>query len=615
MRNDDDEKRALSRRELMLVAASTLSVAALPGCANRCHPGQPGRASEEPVVVDAHCHIFNIRDLPYRNFVTKTQMTEFGVLIGSALASAAEFVVAASMSGALGFEEYGALDGPAGTTPAPPKSTTAAERQVQEQADTVEVERALAKEFRTRLDEEREKRGIEGSVAQLELEELIELAGEVDESSAQWIKLHDDSVDIESGAARKEKRKLELVARGRSLLNFFRILRSSRREIAGALVRDNPQVSFFTPALVDLARWTGPDERFRHPLTEPDVSPARQVLLLEKVQRLAIRGQLPLSPPRKVAMHGFAAFCPRREVEQRPDEYPVDALHARNAQRIEAGTSEALAALETPARRDPLDGGDIHQSSLAAVRYAVEKAGFVGVKLYPPVGFKPLGNAGLDHLQDGQLGHRIDAALHRLYAWCEAEEIALIVHVGKTNSFHRNYVKFSQPRNWAPVLRLYPKLRLNLGHIGHEEGWLGGDTADAWATDAARLMQSYDHVHGDLGNAAMDSPQHSYVRLLRSLLRNPAFPRLRKKLMYGSDFFMNNLISVHPRFFTDMQKALAEIFAEFPGFQEDFNGRNALRLLGLASEDGKPVTGKAQQRLTRFYADLPKPAWLANTGA
>ena len=102
------------------------------------------------------------------------------------------------------------------------------------------------------------------------------------------------------------------------------------------------------------------------------------------------------------------------------------------------------------------------------MRDAVERAGFIGVKLYPPVGFLPLGNAGFS--PDAARGQALDQALRALYATCEAEEIPITAHASPGNEFALGYGQLAAPERWAPVLREFPNLRLNFGHFGHETG-------------------------------------------------------------------------------------------------------------------------------------------------
>jgi predicted TIM-barrel fold metal-dependent hydrolase len=125
---------------------------------------------------------------------------------------------------------------------------------------------------------------------------------------------------------------------------------------------------------------------------------------------------------------------------------------------------------------------------LSFVRTAVEVQGAVGVKLYPPMGFRASGNARLstrqaefdppdrpafrreleDALGAAETGGWIDRALEGLYRWCQAEGVPILAHTGPShagNSEARYYCR-AFPGYWEPVFRRYPGIRVNLGHFG-----------------------------------------------------------------------------------------------------------------------------------------------------
>jgi hypothetical protein len=65
----------------------------------------------------------------------------------------------------------------------------------------------------------------------------------------------------------------------------------------------------------------------------------------------------------------------------------------------------------------------VSASALDLVTWAVEEMGFVGVKLYPPTGFLPAGNAEVAQSYPARaeaipdLPRRLDAALDKLSGW------------------------------------------------------------------------------------------------------------------------------------------------------------------------------------------------------
>jgi len=111
-------------------------------------------------------------------------------------------------------------------------------------------------------------------------------------------------------------------------------------------------------------------------------------------------------------------------------------------------------------------------ASLANVLQAWKRPGFVGAKMYPPMGFYPYGNEG--RLRDGKA---IDEALARLYHECINSDAVIMAHAGphmcktktpRTTSLHCPYPGRS---GWTRAIEHvydteHKPLRVNLGHFG-----------------------------------------------------------------------------------------------------------------------------------------------------
>jgi predicted TIM-barrel fold metal-dependent hydrolase len=341
---------------------------------------------------------------------------------------------------------------------------------------------------------------------------------------------------------------------GRHLDTLY-LVAHARAAITASLVAAYPSVTLFTPSLVDYDAWS--EDRAPTPL-------ATQVEIHKAIARLAARGRVGRPDAR---VHPFVAFDPKREVKE---------------------------------------GG-----ALELVRQAVDGAGFVGVKLYPPVGFAPLENATLRPREP--FGPRLDVALRALYATCETEEIPITAHASAGNEFALGYRDLCAPDRWAPVLRAYPTLRLNFGHFGHDygaDGPQGVKAAGAWIRQAARLMQAHPNVYADLSSSPMAFDQAYTARFLDYLAAITAeFPKVKRRLMYGSDWWLSRLEPGAAGVIETVRGALAQ---RFPDDEvADVMGRNALRFLGFLDEDDRPRAGRAARRLRAFYGDAPHPSWLA----
>src|SRR5215468_2699753 len=165
-------------------------------------------------------------------------------------------------------------------------------------------------------------------------------------------------------------------------------------------VGQKSRIVLMTPAIVDFSKWLEDEDQ---------LSIEEQV---DVMARIACRRDGP-------RVHGFVGFDPLRQ-----------ALYDHHQRK--------------PTDKDPM----------AVVRRAIGVArildgtltkttgGFVGVKLYPPMGFRAIDNK---HLSDDrfnepaylrspdtglgpEIGRKLDAALAKLYTWCSANNVPIMAH-------------------------------------------------------------------------------------------------------------------------------------------------------------------------------------------
>jgi predicted TIM-barrel fold metal-dependent hydrolase len=350
-----------------------------------------------------------------------------------------------------------------------------------------------------------------------------------------------------------------------------------RGRIAASLARAYPTVDLFTPCLVDFDRWS-------EDAAKTDLSV--QIVLQGEIARLSTRGLVQRPTAR---FHPFVAFDPRREIA-----HP-------SAPR---GSMAPLRLAAVGPRSGALD----------MVHFAVETAGFLGVKVYPPVGFAPLDNVSLRRGEPDAA--QVDAALRALYTYCQAREVPITAHTSPGNEYGLGFRELVAPRRWRPVLREYPGLRLNLGHFGHVYGvhhQHGVDTEEAWCNQAGDLIQRYPSVYADLSNspAVYDGGYAArYARYLRALVAK--YPKIKQRLMYGSDWWLNRLDEGSDRFPTAIPEVLVAAGLTADEVR-DVMGRNALRFLGFLDDRNVIRAGAAASRLGAFYATAgaARPIWLA----
>ncbi|GAB4233560.1 MAG: hypothetical protein Kow0032_16910 [Methyloligellaceae bacterium] len=293
-------------------------------------------------------------------------------------------------------------------------------------------------------------------------------------------------------------------------------------------------VALFTPALVDMDYWLGSvwDRQSGTALWDdadgaPQTTPAQQVVLMEMIQRL-YPGQC----------HSFVSYCPWRQLDD----------ERRNAALL-------------PALRRP--------TALDVVKDAILNRGFVGVKLYPPMGYRPIANAELPasafppaaagEPYAHRFGAALDEALLTLYRFCASHDVPIMAHTAPSNAAgvyetpdgrSRSYAERAHPRYWERVLALpgLSGLRLNLAHFG---AGVAGEPDAGWRAVIGQLMDRHPHVYADLAHYAemvldnfTGSGQHCQEAanvldpLRRRFLRPPAGKVRAQRLLYGSDWSM-----------------------------------------------------------------------------
>jgi hypothetical protein len=285
----------------------------------------------------------------------------------------------------------------------------------------------------------------------------------------------------------------------------------------------------------------------------------QQVELQEKISRLSLHGRLPAGAQGDV--HGFVGFDPRRE------------LRARRV-------------------------GDI-DTPLGIVADAVTRYGFVGVKLYPPMGFLPLGNAAAG-VPDGA---ELDGIMRELFDWCVAEQVPVTAHGNASNYADEEFATFGSPSNWALVLAEFADLHVNLGHFGGTD-----DAQEPWRTGIGRLAADHPHVYADVGNHRIDRAdvRIRYGRILERVVADPATAVMADRLMFGTDWFMLAILPEHDQFLQRYEQLYRDAFGA--AATDAFLGGTALRFLGFDDPGNRNA-----QRVRRRYAGLDVPDWLATS--
>ena len=236
---------------------------------------------------------------------------------------------------------------------------------------------------------------------------------------------------------------------------FTRYRYSLADELAGDHARLGYQTRLLAPAMVDFTKWF--DIR-----SDIGLSPLHQ-----QVELMGLIGRRLGGP----SVRGYVAFDPLRE-----------ALH-----------------------RAGLGG----TSPLALVEEAIRHQGFVGVKLYPPMGFKPWNNGDQPYPRQvtdffgGRMktSRALNTALGDLYDLAVTLDVPILAHAADSNSAGPYYARRGDPYHWIPVWENWPRLRVCLAHFGSFDAISEGAPAGTHLPEASweYVLGGYLRRHPDVG--------------------------------------------------------------------------------------------------------------------
>jgi predicted TIM-barrel fold metal-dependent hydrolase len=269
-------------------------------------------------------------------------------------------------------------------------------------------------------------------------------------------------------------------------------------------------------------------------------------------------------------------------------------------------------------------------ASLELVARAIEQHGAWGVKVYPPSGYRPSGNAikkrpsGIRSRIAGQQydaryrplpgdkNQALNDKLKKLLKWCIDKDVPVFVHAG-TGEFEaqKGYGLYhSDPAFWQDFLKDNPNLRLCLGHAGGADFWFGGNKATKWGQAVYDMCRTYPNVYCEITTHAelvSADKQAFFVDRLASLFnenrnnRNPGQYEFSKKLIYGTDWYLPDA-SERKTVLLATQKAW--LHDKLRKHYRDYFFGNALRYLNVErklkdpAHSSSPIDNRLEEALT-----------------
>ena len=604
-----------TRRAVLATAGASL----LAGCGTTPDDLAVGGGGGKPPggvqLIDAHCHLFNVKDLSAVRFIAYTILKQYpdagGALYAQLGLTGPDDPTFLDRIIRVLLDLVGARRAPSARTELAYLTRQAAPLAAVEDEDRLPIDEATQRQ--TLIDDTTAFLGGAGRTGDAQAEAtvrtLIVQAGggpvdleprvlfELPEAErramvVQALTVDDDAAEIEPAALLAGP---PLYLPG--LIDFIVQLKRYRHQLVGELARRHARqgqtAALLVPAMVDFGRWLRDDPA-------PTSTLAEQVAVWGEISR---RRDGP-------AVHGHVGFCPLRHV-----------LHERT--------------------------GATGESPLGLVERALDQQGFLGVKLYPPMGFSATRNGertavdppvshevlelvfgevptGQIQEKTRELGRALDAALDRLYRLCEAPDrrAVIIAHGGNSVGAGARTGELADPYYWKGVFDRPNGPAVMLGHFGGfsdtsadpakppapsplPQGWRAPAFEHSWEAWLGRYIQANPckPVFADISMFTDVLPGGPRARSEAGFKRLAAeVPEIVDHLVFGTDWTMLAQAKGAGRYDPKVIAFLRDVFKT----DADRNGDlaiekilrgNFLRYAGLVED------APAYDRIRRVYRD------------
>jgi predicted TIM-barrel fold metal-dependent hydrolase len=555
-------------------------------------------------IIDVHCHVFNAADLPIEGFArrilvpksvqTNELVARFADYPGALEALVHAITVQVKRAAPDMQTEIDTIDG---FERDPEKKSTSAWRRDQDRRQLRSVLRLIW--FNWDVFSERPLSLTEGIALEVALEQIkLFLFQQIHEDFGKPDLTAEDR-EVLGGLTPFQVDAMadELYSRDDLLGRYIRwalLYTRNRYELAEELdqlhgkVGQKSRVAVMTPAIVDFSKWLEDEDQ---------LSIEDQVDVMARIARRK-------DGPR---VHGFVGFDPLRQ-----------ALYDHH--RRSPGESDPMAVMR---RAIEVNHNVVGNSTKTT-------GGLVGVKLYPPMGFRPIDNKRLPDASFNEpaylrspdtglgsgIGSKLDVALSKLYTWCSANNVPVMAHTSRSFGPTTAYEDRADPFFWTNVLKqdAFPRLRINLAHFGHFNNAVQYARPQSyvdkcWEWTTGKIITSSADAYADissLGEILNVGPSRKIVECMKAFKEH--FPDSHERLLYGTDWSMIAQEERFPKLFST--KPFPDVmifFLRAVGYNdaqiEGIMFRNAVRFLGLGKADRDRFgENSTRGRLEKFYA-------------
>lgn len=247
---------------------------------------------------------------------------------------------------------------------------------------------------------------------------------------------------------------------------------------------------------------------------------------------------------------------------------------------------------------------------------AIENYGFAGVKIYPPVGYYPYGNARLLTNPGRYTGNLrvLDETLKATYDWCAKRGVPVMAHAGESMGIDKTADSYGGPDGYAELLDAYEKSNDPLaptilaGHFGGAAANQGEQWPDVFTGFLKRPKGVGRNFYSDVAYwdeflrcaSDPDSCKNARERVAKAIDGNGG----GSNLLYGSDWHMMSKVGGWDRYPFRVMEQLCS--GGGPISAEALFYRNAMKCFGFQQ------SGQQFRRITSRLAATPGgvPRWL-----
>lgn len=203
---------------------------------------------------------------------------------------------------------------------------------------------------------------------------------------------------------------------------------------------------------------------------------------------------------------------------------------------------------------------------------------FKGIKVYPQIGYSITGIT-MDDREDvyrcrkkpHPTKKQLVKAMDNLMCIAQETNSVVMAHTTHSQGATRESRMLGKPSYWEELINNRPSLKVNLGHTGGEDDLLG------WNTEFMKMLNSSSHsVYGDLGYWQKLMQPYFVKELLEKTT-----PQQRKRLMYGTDWFMTSKNSWSPRYLSKLHESFRYALGSDTSTLDDIFYNNAARLFEI----------------------------------